>query len=256
MSARRPPPRDPVGPVVRWFAWYFRRLARRHFAGVHWATSDDPARWDDTPILVIANHSTWWDGPLAYLLTAHLGRTFHVAMEARHLARHPYFGLIGAHPLRRTTTAARYADLEWLGTTLAPGAMLWVFPQGERRPALERPASLERGAAHLALTRAPVRVVPVGIRLAHLSEQLPDAFLRAGPSFIVRPGDTRDRSALTREFARALAQVLGEADALITAELLGPWRPLIPSSLSLNKRIDHVARSVGLLDGPFEARNG
>jgi len=245
-----------VGPVVRWFAWYFRRLARRHFAGIHWATSDDPARWDDTPILVIANHSTWWDGPLAYLLTSQLGRTFHVAMEARHLGRHPYFGLIGAHPLRRTTTAERYADLEWLGHTLAPGAMLWVFPQGERRPALERPASLERGAAHLALTRAPVRVVPVGIRLAHLSEQLPEAFLRAGPSFIVEPADGRDRTALTRDIARALTSVLDEADALITGEVLGAWRPLLRGRLSLNKRIDRVAGTLGLLKGPFEARNG
>ena len=256
MSARRPPPRDPVTPVARWFAWYFRRLARRHFAGIHWASSDDPARWDDTPILVVANHSTWWDGPLAYLLTAQLGRTFHVAMEARHLARHAYFALIGAHSLRRTSSAERYADLEWLGRALRPGAMLWVFPQGERRPAREHPHPLERGAAHLALTRAPVRVVPVGIRLAHLSEQLPEAFLRAGPTFIVQSGDGRDRTALTRDIARALTNVLDEADALITGEVPDAWRPLLPGTLSLNKQIDRVAGALGLLEGPFEARNG
>lgn len=249
-------PRPPFGPAAGWFGWYFRRLARRHFAGVHWAAAENPADWDATPILAVANHSTWWDGPLAMLVSAALGRTFQVAMEARHLARHPYFRLIGAHPLRRTTSAERYADLEWLGGALVPGTMLWIFPQGERRPAREGLTTLERGAAHLALTRGPVRVVPVGIRLAHLSEQLPDAFLRLGPSFLVSAADPRDRRALTCDIAAAITRTLDEADALIAEEVLAAWRPLTPGTLSLNKRWERVGHAAGLIGGGLEVRNG
>ena len=243
-------------PVARWFAWYFRRLAARHFAGVHWNAAEDPAEWGPTPVLVVANHSTWWDGPLAYLLSRELGRPFNVAMEARHLERHPYFNWIGAHPIRRTTMAERYADIEWLGATLVPGGMLWIFPQGERRPAAASLRLLERGAAHLALSRAPVRIVPVGIRLAHLSEQRPDAFLRVGPSWIVGPRDQRDRVTLTEDIGLALARTLRESDALIAGELLGSWRPVLEGALSLNKRIEQVRRLAGLSAGTFVPRNG
>lgn len=242
--------------VARWFAWYFRRLAERHFAGVHWTAAEDPADWGPTPVLVVANHSTWWDGPLAYLLSRELGRPFHVAMEATQLRRHPYFGLIGAHPIRRRTLAERYADLEWLGATLVPGGMLWIFPQGERRPAAASLRLLERGAAHLALARAPVRIVPVAIRLAHLSEQLPDAFLRVGPSSIVGPRDPRDRAVLTEDIGSALAQTLRETDALIAGELLSAWRPLLEGALSVNKRIERMRHVAGLSPGAFAPRNG
>lgn len=256
MPQLRRPPRAPVGPVARWFTWYFRRLARSHFAGVHWSSAEDPAQWDRTPILVVANHSTWWDGPLAYLLSARLERTFQVAMEARHLARHPYFGMIGAHPLRRTTAAERYADLEWLGAVLTPGAMLWIFPQGERRSARAPLEALERGAAHLALTRAPVRVVPVAIRLAHLSEQLPEAFLRIGDPWIMTPNGEGDRAAVSTRIGSALARALEFTDQAIGAEALEAWRPLLTGTLSLNKRIARMAHAAGLQRGPFEARNG
>lgn len=248
--------RETSGPLVRWFAWYFRRLARRHFAAVQWTTADDPGRWDPTPIIAVANHTTWWDGPLAFILTAALGREFHVAMEARHLARYPYFGRIGAHPLRRTTPRARWEDLHHLGSVLAPGRMLWMFPQGARRPAREPIGGLERGAAHLALGHRPVRIVPVTIRLTHLGEQLPEAFVRVGPSWIVGVEERRDRRELTDDIGRALTRGQAMTDALLDRELAGPWRPLVPPTLSINKRLDRIGHALGLLPGRFEHRNG
>ena len=251
----RPPPTSPVGPVARWFLGYFRRMAARSFAGVHWTSAEDPAQWDPTPLLLVANHSTWWDGPLAYLLSAKLGRPFQVAMEARYLERHPYFRWIGAHPLRRDGARNRFADLEWIGQTLTPGSLLWMFPQGKRHPAAAPLRDLERGAAHLALQRAPVRVVPVGIRLAHLSEQLPDAFLRVGPTWLVRPNDPRDRRAITEEMAASLRGLLDGMDAQIQAEWIRGWRPLAPETLSVNKRFERLVRRLGVGTGQWVPRN-
>lgn len=249
-------PGAPTPVLARWFAWYFRRLARRHFATVQWMTADDPADWGPLPILAVANHTTWWDGPLAYLLSAELGREFHVAMEAQHLARYPYFRRIGAHPLRRTTPRARWDDLARLDQMIAPGRILWMFPQGSRRPAREAIGRLERGAAHLALTRRPVRIVPVTIRLVHGSEQLPEAYLRVGPSWIVGVQDPHDRRELTDDIARALTRGLAKTDALLDRELPGPWRSLVRPTLSFNKRLDRIGHALGLLGGRFEPRNG
>lgn len=246
-----------MNPVARGLTWYARRLARRHFAAVHWSAAEDPARWDGTPIIAVANHSTWWDGPLAFVLTAALGREFRVAMVATHLARYPYFRRIGAIPLRRGTARERWRDLALVGESVVPGTMLWMFPQGARRPAGGPLGPLERGAAHLALTRGPVRVVPVAIRLAHLSEQLPDAFLHLGASWLVGAPDLRDRRELTVELERALTATLASADHRIAGERLEAWRPLLEAgTLSVNKRIDRFVHRLGLLDGRVEPRNG
>nr|MBA3556357.1 hypothetical protein [Gemmatimonadales bacterium] len=100
-----PPPGypPPPTPAALWlFERYLRRQAGRHFSAVHWTTSGAPERWDrSVPTIFVANHSNWWDGFLAFLLTRRLGLSFQVLMEARHLARYRVFLRLGALPLRR-----------------------------------------------------------------------------------------------------------------------------------------------------------
>jgi hypothetical protein len=42
----------------------------------------------------------------------------------------------------------------------------------------------------------------------------------------------------------------------VAAERLDAFEPLTAGSLSVNKRLDRFRHAVGLLRGPFEARNG
>jgi hypothetical protein len=53
-----------------------------------------------------------------------------------------------------------------------------------------------------------------------------------------------------------LADTVRALDALVGAERLEAFRPLAPGRLSVNKRMDRVRHALGLLRGPFEARNG
>ena len=86
----------------RMFERYVRRQAARSFAAVHWRSTGVPERWrPDVPTLFVANHSNWWDGGLAFLVSRALGLRFRILMEARQLARYRFFLRIGALPLRR-----------------------------------------------------------------------------------------------------------------------------------------------------------
>ena len=240
----------------RLFERYVRRLAARHFAGVHWQVRDAPERWDRAlPTLFVANHSNWWDGFLAFLVSRRLGIPSHLLMDARQLARYRVFARVGALPLRRDRARSAYADLEAATRHLVPGAGLWIFPQGERRPPGER-LRAGRGAAYLALSRAPIRVCPVGFRYAYIGEQLPEAFVIVGEAWVRRaePGGTR--KAVMPEIATRLETTLAVLDELVAAERLDAFQPLTPGSLSINKRLDRVRHLLGLLAGPFEARNG
>jgi hypothetical protein len=243
----------------RMFERYLRRQASRHFAGVHWRAAGTPERWSPaTPTLFVANHSNWWDGFLAFLLSRRLGLRFRILMEARHLERYRFFLRVGARPLRREPPHAAWADLAAAAAELRPGSGLWIFPQGERRPAGEWPLRCERGAAQLARAHAgPLRICPVAFRYAFLGEQRPEAFVLLGDEWLTAPADRhRSRRVLMDAIAGRLEQAVVALDELVARERLDAFAPLTAGGLSVNKRLDRFRHAVGLLRGPFEARNG
>lgn len=238
------------------FARYFRGLFRKHFASARWGALEDTAEWDRTvPTLFVSNHTSWWDGFFSFLLTRELGLTCHVLMEAVNLNRYPAFKTIGTLPVRRDSLKGSWEDLMSAGHALRPGVGMWVYPQGERRPAAEVPARLERGAALLAVRHdGPLRICPVAFRYPFMSEQLPEALALVGRSWLHDGGG--DRKTLTERISGALRETVAALDARLSTEALDGFRILVPGKLSINKRMDRVRHSLGLLRGSFEARNG
>jgi len=224
---------------------------------VHWhAPAELPGHASALPTIFVANHTNWWDGFLACLVGRALGTTFYVLMESRHLARYRFFLRVGALPLDRSSAFRAYADLARARGVLAPGAGLWVFPQGARRPARERPVDLEAGAAHLALSGpGPVRLCPVAFRYGYLGESLPEAFAWIGESWVVEPGEG-GRRALNATIAERLGATIDRLDAARDAERLADFRVLVHGALSLNKRLDRLRHRLGWLEGSYEERNG
>lgn len=247
-------------PIAVWgFDRYLRRLARRNFAGVHWSAvagvSVPNHGFEREPLLVVANHTNWWDGFMACLLTRRLGLGFQVLMEAQHLARYRLFLRVGALPLRRTSPHAAYRDLTRARSSLVPGNALWVFPQGARRPATEPIAGIERGAAHLAVSAGhPVRVVPVAFRYPFAGEQRPEAFALVGEPWRVAGSGSRRRE--SDRIEGALRSTVAALDARMATEDFAGFEPLVHGRMSVNKRLDRLRHSAGLLRGEFEPRNG
>jgi len=241
------------------FEHYIRRQAARYFAAVHWRPVGRPERWSAAvPTLFLANHSNWWDGFLAFLVSRTLGLRFRILMEAQHLARYDFFRRIGARPLRREPPRAAWADLAAATEELRAGTGLWIFPQGERRPAPERPLRCERGAAQLARGYAgQLRVCPVAFRYAFVGEQRPEAFVLVGEEWLPSPAERAgSRPVLMKAMAERLGRTVSDLDELVARERLDAFAPLAAGGLSVNKRLDRFRHAIGLLRGPFEARNG
>ncbi len=250
--------------AARAFAWYTRRLVRKHFAGIWLGGARLPSAMAPpaAPVLFIANHTNWWDGFLGVLVNRHLGLHFQVLMEAKELARYPVFRRVGALPMRRDSATGAYADLTAARACLRPGTGLWLFPQGRRCPATAPVTGIERGAAHLALGHAgPLLIQPVALRYTYLGEQLPEAFIWLGePLAVPAPaagGTPRAaRQALSLEFEARLTETLAGLDGRLAGEHLDGFTHLLQGPLSINKRLDRVRHFIGSLEGPFDHRNG
>ncbi|HEU5039596.1 MAG TPA: hypothetical protein VFT84_02175, partial [Gemmatimonadales bacterium] len=97
---------------------------------------------------------------------------------------------------------------------------------------------------------------PVAFRYTFVGEQLPEAFVLVGEAWSPHPEERGGRDALMTSIETRLEATVAALDGLVTGERLGAFRPLASGRLSINKRLDRFRHAVGLLRGPFEARNG
>jgi 1-acyl-sn-glycerol-3-phosphate acyltransferase len=245
--------------VLSGFERYVRSQVAKHFATVRLApVLEAGAAWDRSiPTLCIANHTNWWDGFLAFLVGRQLGLSNYVLMDAAQLDRYPAFRLVGALPLHRESNRAAHRDLLAARTCLGPGAAVWMFPQGGRRPQGERPSSLARGAAEIAVAHAaPLRICAVAFRYVYLSEQLPEAFAWIGRPWVLEPGRYSQRRTLMPLLQRDLLGAVDALDAVLRTERLSGFATIVEGRLSINKRVDRLRHATGFLRGRFEPRNG
>lgn len=172
--AAPPPTRHPMGLFLRTAApLYATWIARRHLDGV-WARDLDRVReaLARGPVILAANHVSWWDGQLLLVVNRYLGVEGRFLVKADSVAEMPYMRHLGGIPIDRSTASGALAGIEEAVEFLSgPGRLVWIFPQGELRPPSLRPLKLERGVELLhRLSKAPV--IPFawvsGWRLLHL----------------------------------------------------------------------------------------
>lgn len=165
---------------TRIFEVYNRNLIGRKFHALHVAGLShlQPTR-ADVPLLVCANHSSWWDGLIAFQLGRALRLDDYALMEERQLREHAFLQKLGAFGVVRENardgvrTIAHAAELI-RGTS----RVLWIFPQGETLPNNIRPLKLYTGAARIIEKVGRVDVVTVAFRHEFLNEFKPEIFVR------------------------------------------------------------------------------
>ena len=222
-------PAVPWAPFARWFGRQATRRLRATFAGVHVRGLEhlDASR---SSVLVIANHTAWWDALLALWLgiTQRPGTTTYGLMDGRNLARLRFFRWLGGFGVDRSSRrdgaeAARYA----LSLLQGRGNLVWVFPQGAERPP-HVPLRFEPGAAGIARRAATVPVVPVAFSYVFGEDERPHAYISVGAPLSAQARADRDAQALAvNDERQRIAAHLEQPDAgfvtLVRARPAGAW---------------------------------
>ncbi len=194
------------GMIDNSFRKYFDRIHYRQ----HAAYTDEQRA---LPLLICANHSTWWDGYVALLVARQLGVDPYLMMEEAQLRRYFFFSWIGCFSVNRQNARSAMQSLQYAANILKEkrDRLVWLFPQGEILPNDRRPLEFFTGAAHLARLTAPSLVYPLAIRIEHLAEQRPDLFISLG-----KPLHVDTEMAHTPGFLKSCTHQL---EAMVTAEL-------------------------------------
>ena len=180
-------PDDPVAlrsPVYcRFFARVMRRQMRTAFRAVRVLKPGLPDLPDGAPLVIYANHPSWWDPATFIVLTTTLfpDRDGYGPMEAAALDRYAFMkriGLFGIDPGARAG-AARFLRVGQ-HVLSDPGRMIWMTAQGRFADPRERPLDLRPGLAHL-MARVPRAVaLPLGIEYTYWTEKRPEALAAFG----------------------------------------------------------------------------
>lgn len=139
---------------------------------------------DAGPVILAANHVSWWDGFLLREVQRRLqpaAPLFTVMLE-RELARAPFLRRLGAVPLDPSRPASVRAVFRALREERRrePAPLVAWFPQGRIEPSWKRPLKLRPGIPALARALAPCSIVPVALHLEPLTTPAPTAFVSVG----------------------------------------------------------------------------
>lgn len=164
------------------FAWYLSRLCRRHFHKIS-VLGKIPETNPDLPLLLLPNHSTWWDGFFVYLLNRKLfRRKIYLMMLEAQLARYKFFSRLGAYSINPHSAVSIKNSLRYsvavLNEKMTPRPLLCIFPQGELLPWNKRPLIYKNGLETiLSGYGGKVNLLPLAIKTEFLNEQRAEVFL-------------------------------------------------------------------------------
>jgi 1-acyl-sn-glycerol-3-phosphate acyltransferase len=196
--------------AVRAFELFLRPWMRRHLRGPRIAGLPGrvPLR---APLLLVANHSSWWDPFLLREVQRRLRPTapLYSVMLQRELACRPFFRRLGAidiDPQRPTSVAGAVRELQ-RRVRERPDASIMFFPQGRIWPSQRRPLGFQPGIGLLLRHLRPILVLPIAIHLEPLAAPAPTAFVLACRLFEPDEAEQLDAVRLEQEVAAGLDRI-------------------------------------------------
>lgn len=187
--------------------WLGLALHRIHLDGSDAEPAPEPGR----PVLLVANHTSWYDGfLLREIQRGHWKRSvLRTVMLSRELNRRPPLRMIGGtgfDPDRPQTLRSAVRDLAMLAREHP--TVVSFFPQGVIRPSWVDPLGFREGTRLIQRELAPLIIRPVGLHLEMGNRTRPTAFVVAGPAVpVTGPDQALDAAQLESMVRRQLARI-------------------------------------------------
>ncbi|WP_217897042.1 lysophospholipid acyltransferase family protein [Granulicella rosea] len=178
-------------PILAFFRSTARRYFRRQFHAVR-ARNLERFTHPGRPLIVYANHGSWWDPMVSVLLAAERmsERRHYAPMDADALKRYVILRSIGIFPVEMHTARGAAQFLRTGKAILESGGVLWVTPQGRFADPRQRPLDFKPGLAALAAkVEGGCTLLPLAIEYPFWDERLPETLLHFGEPVHVAPGE-------------------------------------------------------------------
>lgn len=204
---------------VGFFDFAFTRFFGRFMRAMRVAEWGLPQVPPGVPLVIYANHPSWWDGVTFMLLARRLfpGRPGFVPMDAEALEKYGFMRRIGVFGIEQDSRRGAVRFLRNARLVLAaPAHMLWMNAPGRFADARERPVPIAPGLARLPEIAPGAAFVPLALEYLFWTERAAEALAAFGPPIPGAELAALDREARTERLRDALAATMDRlaADAI------------------------------------------
>lgn len=195
----------------RIFSFYNQNLLKRRFHDVRVSGLEFLLnRNTSLPLIIYCNHSSWWDGLVAFQISRKIGLNSFVLMDEKNLKRLFLFRGLGAFSIDRSTPRAALKSIQYAAKILSKnsGAALWIFPQGEILPNDQRPLKFFSGISRIVRLTRNCETTSLAMRYEFLGEFKPQIFIKIEKSIQCAEFEATDKRALTETFTGRMTENL------------------------------------------------
>ncbi|MCS7470240.1 lysophospholipid acyltransferase family protein [Stieleria sp. ICT_E10.1] len=201
------------------FHAFLRPYLRRHFHSIAIDRSTHPAAdfASDAPLIVYANHPSWWDPLIAHFLHRALfpQRHFFAPIDSDALEQYSVFEKLGFYGVKLSSTSGAASFLKKSVSILnQPDSAIWITPEGRFADVRDHGAELMPGLSHLCKRSDHAVALPLALEYVFWEERLPVCLVSLGVP--LRTGDYPEWS--KPDWAKHLAGGLRDAQTRL-AEL-------------------------------------
>lgn len=198
-----------TSPFWLWVAdrFFYGMLEDRFYAFRYKGIENYKKRNPDTPIIMFAPHSNWWDGIVGYNICNRLLKK-EIRLMVEELNRFPLLRRGGAFNVNKKSPQASMEALKYSVEILGDlNNILYIFPQGIIKPPNFRPIEFQSGLAYIAEKAAKkygkVALMPIAVNYLFLRDNRPEVLVEMGEIIELENGKI-DRKEFTQYLGNTL----------------------------------------------------
>ncbi len=162
----------------RLLAYYLTYQLKKHFYRV-WIDDQRKEGAHNKGHLLLANHSSWWDGLLVFYVNyCVVKEDSYAMMSQKGMEDFSFFRKIGAFSVNPDSPKDLVTSLKFAEKCLQEKKTVWVFPQGKEEHLEQRPLSFMSGPAFLQERNPEIRLTSVSFYYTFRHDQRPEVFIR------------------------------------------------------------------------------
>ena len=201
----------------RWFEKLFyiynRNLLKRRFHSFQVSGLENlTERQAEIPTIIYCNHSSWWDGLVAFHIGQKANLNDYFMMEEKQLKNLKLFLKLGAFSVVKASPRKGLKSINYAVKLLKekPNRAIWIFPQGEILLNDFRPIKFYNGISRIIEKIGKCQLVCIAMRIEFLVDFKPVIFVKINKSEIILVKENFDSKTFTKNLSDNLTENLTE----------------------------------------------
>lgn len=184
---------------------------------------------ENKPSIIFANHSSWWDGLVAFQISQSIKADSFIMMEEKQLKKLFFFRKLGAFSVVRENPREAVKSLNYAINLLKENQTrtLWIFPQGKILPNDIRPIKFYNGLSRIVENLESCVISPLALRYEFLGDYKPDVFVKVGQPEAFKSANVTNSKDLSRKFEENLTDLLDELKKDVTSTRTTNYKNII-----------------------------